>query len=104
MRKLLVTLLFIFAFFTFVNDSDRIAIFNLYWFDHDVPNTRRPANFCTTEVQPGAEWRGTRNYNGEYFGIQMNDRDGLHYREVVNTFRGDHRIRVVWDGEKVISH
>ncbi len=101
-RKIFIGFVILYAFFTFVNHSDKLAIFNLYWFDHDIKNTRRPACFATAEVKPGAEWCGQRDYNGEYFGIQMNDRDGLHYREIVNTHKGDHRIRVIWDGEKII--
>ena len=99
MKKFIIC--FLFAFFTFVNQSPKLAIFNLYWFDHGIANIPIPTCFATADVKPGAEWGGINNYDGEYFGIKMNDREGLHYRELINTHKGDHRIRIIWDGENI---
>jgi hypothetical protein len=87
----------LFAFFTLVNQSTDSAIMRLWWFDHGINEFPIPACFVTADIEPGDEFFGDNNYNGEFFGVTVNDT----HHEIIDTTFGTQRIIVIWDGNEI---
>ena len=95
--KTLVTICLVFAFFTFVNQSSDTVVMNLWWSDHGMKKFPAWACFATAEIKAGQEHSVGSNYPGTKFACTVSG----YYSKLFETWRGDQKIRCVWDGELI---